>query len=180
MATSTSGNHSSGSQVPEVPWDRVPSGTAAALRSNLEPTVDEVIHAIRTAVPAYAGPLEGAFGEGIRTAVAQALSQFLDKVEGRQPAASGGSDLYFDLGRGEARAGRSLEALLAAYRVGARVAWRATVSAARAAGFGAETLSVLAEAIFAYIDELSGESIEGYATEQAAAADRDDDRRDVR
>ncbi|MBD0281600.1 MAG: helix-turn-helix domain-containing protein [Thermoleophilaceae bacterium] len=148
----------------------MPSGTAAALRSNLEPTVDEVIHAIRTAVPAYAGPLEGAFGEGIRTAVAHALSQFLDKVEGRQPAASGGSDLYFDLGRGEARAGRSLEALLAAYRVGARVAWRATVSAAREAGFGAETLSVLAEAIFAYIDELSARSAEGFAFEQSIVA----------
>ena len=32
------------------------------------------------------------------------------------------------------------------------------------------TLYALAEAIFAYIDELSGDSIEGYAREQAAAA----------
>ena len=30
----------------------------------------------------------------------------------------------YELGRGEARSGRSMDALLAAYRVGARVSWR--------------------------------------------------------
>ena len=67
-------------------------------------------------------------------------------------------------------AGRSLDALLAAYRLGARVAWRRLAAAGEAAGLSPSTLYLLAEAIFAYIDELSGESIEGYAREQAAAA----------
>ena len=170
MATSASGKYSPTSQAPELPWEGLPPHTAAALRPSLGPTADEVIDAIRTAVPAYAQPLEGAFAEGFRTAVAQALSQFLDKVEGREPATRGGRDLYFDLGRGEAREGRTLEALLAAYRVGARVAWRATVRAARDAGFGVDTLSLLAEAIFAYIDELSARSAQGFAFEQSVAA----------
>ena len=77
-----------------------------------------------------------------------------------------------NLGRGEMRAGRSLDALLAAYRLGARVAWRRLAAAGEAAGLEPRTLYLLAESIFAYIDELSGESIEGYAMEQAAAAGR--------
>ena len=75
-----------------------------------------------------------------------------------------------NLGRGEMRAGRSLDALLAAYRLGARVAWRRLAAAGEAAGLEPRTLYLLAESIFAYIDELSGDSIEGYAMEQAAAA----------
>src|SRR5215213_7430282 len=83
MPTSAIQKHSSASQISGVPWDDLPAHTAAALRPRLEQTVDEVIEAIRTGVPAYAEPLEGAFGEGLRTAVADALSRFLDKVEGK-------------------------------------------------------------------------------------------------
>jgi hypothetical protein len=167
MATSTRENYSPESQVP---WAALPAETAAALRPRLEQTVEEVIEAIQAAVPDYALPLEGAFGEGFRTAVEHALTRFLDMVEGDRPEPAGGRDFYFDLGRNEAREGRSLEALLAAYRVGVRVAWRGAVRAAREAGFGAETLSVLAEAIFAYIDELSARSAQGFAFEQSVAA----------
>jgi len=170
VATSPGKNYSPTGQIPDEPWDALPPETAAALRPALEPTVAEVIDAIQVAVPVYAQPLEGAFGDGFRTAVAHALSQFLDKVEGGAPAPPGQGDFYFDLGRNEAREGRTLEALLAAYRVGARVAWRAAVQAARAAGFGADTLSMLAEGIFAYIDELSARSAQGFAFEQSVAA----------
>ena len=81
-----------------------------------------------------------------------------------------GREVYLNLGRGEMRAGRSLDALLAAYRLGARVAWRRLAAAGERAGLQPHTLYALAEAIFAYIDELSADSIEGYAREQAAAA----------
>jgi PucR C-terminal helix-turn-helix domain len=170
MATSTRRNYSQTEQIPAEPWEALPPETAAALRPALEPTADEVIEAIQAAVPVYALPLEGAFGEGFRAAVAYALSQFLDKVEDVAPTSAGRGDFYFDLGRNEAREGRTLEALLAAYRVGARVAWRGAVRAAREAGFGADTLSTLAEAIFAYIDELSARSAQGFAFEQSVAA----------
>ncbi|HET6447749.1 MAG TPA: helix-turn-helix domain-containing protein, partial [Conexibacter sp.] len=81
------------------------------------------------------------------------------------------SRVYVDLGRGEVRAGRGLDVLLAAYRVGARVAWRRFSAAAGAsAGLEPQTLYLLAESIFAYIDELSAKSAEGYALEQSAAA----------
>jgi hypothetical protein len=68
------------------------------------------------------------------------------------------------------REGRSLDALQAAYRVGARVAWRRLAAIAEAGGVAPERQAELAEAIFAYIDELAAASVEGYAAEQAARA----------
>ena len=68
------------------------------------------------------------------------------------------------------RAGRSLDSLLSAYRIGARVAWRRFAAARRRAGLEPDTLYLLAESIFAYIDVLSAESAEGHALEQSAAA----------
>ncbi|MGB3952204.1 MAG: helix-turn-helix domain-containing protein, partial [Solirubrobacterales bacterium] len=69
--------------------------------------------------------------------------------------------------------------LLAAYRLGAQVAWRELAAAGLAAGLSQETLNLLAESIFAYIDELSAESAEGYALEQAERAGELDQRRAV-
>jgi PucR C-terminal helix-turn-helix domain len=150
------------------PWHRLPADAAPALRPALDDLAQEIIAAIRVEVPAYARPLEGPFGRGLVVGVEEALRQFLDGIEagGRMPR----SRVYVDLGRGEVRAGRSLDVLLAAYRVGARVAWRRFSAAGVAAGLQPQTLYLLAESIFAYIDELSAKSAEGYALEQSAAA----------
>jgi hypothetical protein len=130
-----------------------------------------MIDAIREAVPAYSRPLTGTFGQAIRAGVEQALTDFLDEVEGKPPIEDrGGRDIYVALGRGEAREGRTMEALLAAYRVGARVAWRRSAAAGRRAGFDADILALLAEAFFAYIDQLSARSAQGFAEEQSVAA----------
>jgi hypothetical protein len=114
-------------------------------------------------VPDYARPFEGSFGRGVRTGVMEALRQFLELI--RDPAAGRGTgrDVYVGLGRGELRQGRTLDALQSAYRVGARVAWRRIARTARGAGADPEVLSLLAESIFAYIEELSADSVEGYA-----------------
>src|SRR5204862_2574355 len=79
---------------------------------------------------------------------------------------------------GEMRQGRTLNALLAAYRVGAQVAWRHFVDAGVRANLEPAVLYRVGEAIFAYIDEISGESIEGYAAEQKALAGEDQHRRE--
>src|SRR3954464_3597935 len=156
-------------KLADRPWEGLPPELAAALRDEVPQTVEEIIEEIRRAVPAYARPLEGAFGQAIRTGVERALSDFLDDVE-RKPREEPGRDIYMLLGRGEARVGRTMEALLAAYRVGARVAWRRSSATGREAGFDSETLALLAEGFFAYIDELSARSPQGLAEEQAAVA----------
>jgi hypothetical protein len=151
----------------DSPWHELPPRIAEVLRPVLADVADEIIDAVRT-VPAYARPMEGQFGVGIRGGVQEALRHFLAEIEAGGPV--GRSDVYNALGRGEMRAGRSLESLLSAYRVGARVAWRRFAAVGVRAGLEPETLYLLAESLFAYIDALSAESAEGYALEQSAAA----------
>ena len=160
------------------PWEGLP-GEVLAAGPVLQELADEIIDAIRAEVPAYALPLEGAFGEAVRRGVTEALSQFNAMVREPGTGRGVGRRVYVGLGRGEARNGRSLEALLAAYRVGARVAWRRLAAAGVEAGLPPDTLVQLAESIFAYIDELSAESAEGYAREQAERAGEADRRRAV-
>lgn len=149
------------------PWHDLPPGIAAVLRPRLAALTEEIIEAVGT-VPAYSRPLEGRLGEGIRIGVQQALRHFLDEIE--TGGHVGRPAVYGALGRGEMRAGRSLESLLSAYRIGARVAWRGFAAAGEEAGLEPHTLYQLAESLFAYIDVLSAESAEGHAHEQAAAA----------
>jgi hypothetical protein len=160
------------------PWEGLP-GEVLAAGPVLHELADEIIDAIRAEVPAYALPLEGAFGEAVRRGVTEALSQFNAMVREPGSGRGVGRQVYVALGRGEARNGRSLEALLAAYRVGARIAWRRLAAAGVEAGLPPDTLVQLAESIFAYIDELSAESAEGYAREQADRAGETDRRRAV-
>jgi hypothetical protein len=99
-----------------------------------------------------------------------------------QPEAWGdiaGREVYVELGRGEVRQGRSLDALLAAYRAGARLAWSRFAEVAIESGVPAAGLATLAGAMFAYIDGLSAASAEGYAREQTVAAGEIGRRRDA-
>ncbi|HVY96545.1 MAG TPA: hypothetical protein VHA54_06255, partial [Solirubrobacterales bacterium] len=140
------------------------------IEPELEAITAEILATIAAEVPEYARPLEGRFGRGIRTGVGEALRQFVALV--RNPAQGRpGREVYVELGRGEFRQGRTLDSLQAAYRVGARVAWRRIAAAGRRAGLEAEPLSLLAEAIFAYIDELAADSVDGYAEAQREVAD---------
>ncbi|MEO8688642.1 MAG: helix-turn-helix domain-containing protein [Solirubrobacteraceae bacterium] len=161
----------------ERPWEELPALIAPAMRPGLKTLADEMIETIRATVPAYSRPLEGAVAEGVRLGVEGALSQFLDVVEGGHEGPLPERELYAELGRGEAREGRRLEALLAAYRIGARVAWRRAAARARELELDGDMLALLAESIFAYIDELSAASAEGYAREQSATAGEADRRR---
>src|SRR5579863_4995546 len=152
----------------DQPWHELPAEIVAVLRPRVDEVADEMIDAVVHQVPAYTRPLEGAFGEGIRAGVQEALHHLLAEIEASGPVVR--RDVYRRLGRGEMRAGRSLESLLSAYRVGARVAWRRFAAIGVAAGLEPDTLYLLAESIFAYIDVLSAESAEGHALEQSAAA----------
>ncbi len=154
-----------------TPWEALPAELAALFRPRVEPLAREIVAAIREAVPAYRRPLEGAFGRAIQTGALRSLGQFVDMME-RPPRTRELPErqLYVALGRGEAREGRTLESLLSAYRIGARLAWRNIAAEGRQAGLDADTLALLAEGIFAYIDELSAASAEGWAEEQSATA----------
>ncbi len=136
------------------------------LAPHLPALAEEIVGAIAAEVPSYAQPLERG-SRAVRRGVEGALGEFVELARG---GAVGRGAVALDLGRREVRAGRSLDALLSAYRTGARVAWRRLAALGLEAGLAPETLVLLAEAIFAYVDELSAESAEGFAREQAERA----------
>jgi len=137
------------------------------LEPELDATTDEILATIAREVPDYARPLEGSFGRGVRTGVTEALRQFVELIRSPSGAPRPGREVYVALGGGELREGRTLDALQSAYRVGARVAWRRLAAAARRADVEPDVLSLLAESIFAYIETLSADSVEGYAEARA-------------
>lgn len=141
------------------------------LREELGAVASEAVAEIVAEVPSYAD-LRGAPGRRVGEAVGLALGHFLT-------LASGGADAStpilqstvgaYDLGRGEARSGRSMDALLAAYRIGARVSWRRFSHVAVEGGMSAQAIGAFAELVFAYIDELTAASVTGHADELAAS-----------
>ena len=154
------------------PWGSLDPGVAAPLRPRLPTLVREVIDAVQTAVPEYSA-LDPAVTRGVHVA----LEGFLDLVEGGDETRLPGREVYERFGQAEARNGRSLDALLTAYRAGARVAWRGFAAAGHVGGVDPEALYTLAEAIFAYIDEISAASAEGHAREQSRVAREQQERR---
>ena len=154
---------------------RLPPRLAEQLLEQLPLLADEVLDAIAREVPAYARPLEGQFGSGVRRGVQMALGRFLslagEAPEAGEDRAAQGREVYSELGRGEARVGRSLDALLGAYRTGARVAWARLAQMGLDAGLPAQRpRASWRRAVFAYIDELSAASAEGFTAEQSALA----------
>lgn len=160
-----------------MPWERLDPALAATLAPQLPALADEVIAAIGDAVPEYRRPLEGAFGRGLRAGVRRSLQQFVELIGGPGEVSAASREIYRELGRGEQRAGRTLDALQAAYRLGARLSWRRLAAVARQQGADAETVALLAESIFAYIEEVSASSVEGFAQAEAEHAGERDRRR---
>ena len=165
------------STLEHEPWRELPPSLAARLEPELPELREEILAVIAEEVPEYARPLEGNFGRGIRLGVDEALAQFARLVADPEGGRAQSREVYRGLGRGEMREGRSLDSLQAAYRVGARVAWRRLSAVGLEAGLSTAELCSLADAIFAYIDELSADSVEGFAQAQEVAAGERERRR---
>ncbi len=156
-----------------------PSSTAFTLPLSLLLSLKEVLplvasHAVAAIVrevPAYAED-RTYMESNIETAVQVALGGFLT-VASRTPDDTRprpmARDTAYDLGRGEARNGRSVEALLSAFRIGARVSWEELSSVLVKGGVEAGLLARFAALVFAYIDDLSAASVAGHSDELASA-----------
>ena len=141
--------------------------TVVELRQVLPGMAERTVAAIIEAVPSYSDALTGAMGETIRLAVETALGGFVQlasRSSGETPPAEAVDGAY-QLGRGEARSGRTVDALLSAYRIGARVSWRELSAAAVRTGVDAENLGRFAALVFAYIEQLSAASLAGHTDE---------------
>src|SRR3954451_21455914 len=149
---------------------RLSRDTVTELQRILPDVAEGTVSAIIDDVPSYSDALRGAMGETIRMAVETALGGFVQlaaRSQGErapQPTAVAVDGAY-QLGRGEARSGRTVDALLSAYRIGARVSWSELSAAAVRTGVDADTLGRFAALVFAYIEQLSAASLAGHTDE---------------
>lgn len=164
----------------ELPWSELPRDVSTLLEGSLPELVEEIVSRIPQEVPEYSRPLEGEFGTAVRRGVEIALGRLFIDLPGRdEPALMPDTRaVYRQIGLGEARTGRSLEALLSAYRLGARVTFRAVSAIADRVGLEPRLMLPLGEAIFVYIDEISAASIEGFTEEQSRQVGERDRRRE--
>jgi hypothetical protein len=152
----------------------VPAAVIEQLRAQLPGVAAQTVTAIIAEVPGYADASESPLGAVLEDGVKTALGGFL-RVALRSTGSDPGTplqpalDAAYQLGRGEAKRGSTTDSLLAAYRVGARVAWRELARIAVDSGTPAGTLAQFAELVFAYIDELSAASIFGHSEELASS-----------
>src|SRR3712207_133698 len=140
--------------------DTFPPEVAAAMQGQLPAVAERTVAAIVVEVPSYTEAFSGVMGRKIENAVQLALGGFLELATangGADPSRPIGPALEgaYALGRGEAKSGRTMDALLAAYRVGARVAWRHMSETAVAARMPAGSLARFPELVFAFLHQLS-------------------------
>jgi hypothetical protein len=150
----------------------LPDEVVTALEAVLPSMAERTVVAVTAEVPSYTRAFSGRMGQVIENAVQMALGAFLRlavRAHDSDPAATlrPALDGAYELGRGEARQGRTMDALLSAYRVGARVAWQELSATGVEAGLSAATVARFAELVFAFIDELSASSVAGHADELA-------------
>jgi PucR C-terminal helix-turn-helix domain len=141
------------------------------LQRRLPEVATRTIEAVTEQIPGYRTGLSETTVATIHVSVQMALAGFLKVASGgagdTDPSTPHGPTLEgaYALGQGEARSARSLDSLLSAYRVGARVAWRELAQSAAEAGMDSATMAEFAELLFAFIDELSAASLAGHSDE---------------
>jgi hypothetical protein len=152
------------------PFRPVQQEMVEVVRAQVPELVARVIRAIADESPAYGEVLVSPEGIAIRIGIERAVVAFLDAAQrGGHPSAETG-ELWRRLGEAELQAGRGLDALRAAFRIGTRAAWRSAAELAAAGGFETELVIELAEAIFVYTDELAADVVEGYLQAQSDEA----------
>jgi len=141
---------------------RLPRRLALLMRPELPSLAQEIIDEVRRSIPEYGRPLKGPYVESLRIGVERALTDFVDRVANPLEPSERHHETYRRLGRFEAQEGRTLDTLQAALRIGAQVAWRRIMKVGPRRRVSPEVMAQLADALFAYIDELAALALEGY------------------
>jgi hypothetical protein len=152
-------------------WPAIAPRMAEQLRPVLPSVVEEMVAEILATVPEYARPAlsgDGSYEHAVRRGAQEAVSQFVERIADPGASREQAAAVFRRLGEAEAGEGRSLEALQAALRAGARVALRWLTQASQWMDAPLETLGALTETVLVFLDEIATQSAEGYAQAEAA------------
>jgi DNA-binding PucR family transcriptional regulator len=155
----------------------MPPDLAELLRADLPEVADEVEEEVRRQVPEYARPADGTYHEHLRAGVVQALTLFVDHIADPRRRGDEIAATYYELGRGEALEGRSLDALQSALRIGGLHAWRRMGRTAEELGLDSAVMSALGELAFRTVHEVAEAAAAGYAEARSHNADELERRR---
>src|SRR3954451_19860574 len=154
------------------PWQRLAPDLAGDLGDTLQGVEDDVLRRL-AADPVAAGALaDPATIENLRVGLRGAIRQFLGEM-GR-PDAPADRTLFVLHGRLQRASGRGLEEMLAFYRHSSLAIWGRVAGAALARGLPAGVVAALADAVFAFGDELAAAASLGFdeaRADDAVAAD---------
>ncbi|WP_051399794.1 PucR family transcriptional regulator [Haloechinothrix halophila] len=168
-------------QSTHVPGERA-GGTAQEILSTIPPSqiavivrpvagrmITEIVKEIRAGVPAYGAPRDDELTQVLVSSVERAVRRLIDGKDKPRTDGRTNEDWFRRIGRMEFYAGRSMDSMQTAVRIGTRVAWRHLWRAGAAAGVPSSTFNTLADALFHYSDELSSAAIAGHTEAQARA-----------
>jgi hypothetical protein len=168
-----------------------PPGTDGQPPGSLPPAfgslAQDIAAAVMSEVEEYAQPGDEEASRAVRRVARDAVAGFAARLTGQAaspapgrpaaglpetgpPEAESAARMFRDLGRLLAIEGRSLGALHAALRVGARVTWHRLQEQARQGNGNPETFTRVGETVFWYLDELTASCSAGYAEARAELA----------
>jgi len=159
--------------TPEI--GKVLDRAAGNLRKQFDSRTEEIMRAVEAGIPEYARPADEMYRRTLRAGVEQGLYGFVAMLE--RDTSTSWRDVYRVIGAGEMYEGRSLDALQAAIRIGARTGLRHLVAFAEREALTAATIGSLVDAIWSHVDGLAEAAAEGYAVARAAEAGELDRRR---
>ena len=148
------------------PWLSLPSDLPGRLAPAIPAIMQRIIETVPEQIPAYVSARDGRYGENLTRGVTAALEQLMSLPGTARPALSPETRaLMAYLGAGEFREGRTMDALLGAYRASARIVFRDLSAECAHLGMGMSVVIDLGESIWAYIDELSAASVAGHGAD---------------
>jgi len=151
----------------DIEWPQLPRDWLESLMpTELPGLVREIVTAIRDEIPEYRRTWEGEYGPITQRSVEEALSTFVTLIAENHDEPAGYDSWFWQLGRGEAMEGRSQDALQAAYRIGAKIAWRRITALNDRSPLPADAVARLADAVFGFIDHLADVSARGWQDAQ--------------
>ncbi|MEV0738136.1 helix-turn-helix domain-containing protein [Streptomyces sp. NPDC050549] len=155
----------------------VPPELAELLRAQLPRVADEVEEEVRRQVPEYGLPSGAVYRENLRAGVVQALALFIDHIADPRDQRSTMATTYYEIGRGVALDGRSLDAVQSALRVGGLHAWRLMGRTAEELGLDSQVVAALGELAFRTVHEVAEAAAAGYSDARSHSADELERRR---
>ncbi|MEU9017425.1 helix-turn-helix domain-containing protein [Actinomadura sp. NPDC048394] len=148
------------------PFEQIPRRLAHRMRPLVAGAAGEVLADVRRGGPGGVPPGDGRAAAEIRAEIVAGLGHFLDLVDDPRAAWDRVAAAHRALGRDLAVRGHDLEETHRALRRTARAAWRTLIALAESLEVDRETLGLIADAQFAYMDAAAAEAVRGWEAER--------------